>query len=252
MAAVSTAAEAAVSWTNNFARIFFGTIIGILALNAVINKLKARDENLDFSFTAAPRWRARRTRPGSCWSSSRRTIRRSRRTFWRARRRPHSCCSSNAGRRAITTPMKPLLMPDLYAEHVAQIQGMIRDHEINMIEDLQRRRGGPRERALPERWNGREFTALISASARDTTSTTGRGNSCAATRSPRRSRSSGRSTSWTASGCCARSSRRRSPTRSRTENFFEPFTDHGVKQVYAETAGREGPAGPSRWKPVRN
>ena len=53
-----------------------------------------------------------------------------------ARRAPRSCCSRNAGRRAITTPMKPLLMPDLYAEHLAQIQGMIRNHEINCIEGL--------------------------------------------------------------------------------------------------------------------
>lgn len=64
-------------------------------------------------------------------------------------------------------PMKPLLMPDLYAQHCAQLEGMVRNHEINMISKLKVEHVDVvhlRYTANPEQ---REFTALITAVARD-------------------------------------------------------------------------------------
>ena len=64
-------------------------------------------------------------------------------------------------------PMKPLLMPDLYAEHLGQIQGMIHNHEINMIEGLKVGAVDLVNVRYPNDANACEFTALISATAMD-------------------------------------------------------------------------------------
>ena len=45
-------------------------------------------------------------------------------------------------------PMEPLMMPSLFALHTAQIQGMIRNHEINRIEELEGRNSRSGQRAL--------------------------------------------------------------------------------------------------------
>ena len=64
-------------------------------------------------------------------------------------------------------PMEPLMMPSLFAQHSAQIQGMIRNHEINRIEDLKVETVDLVNVRYTEKPNQREFTALVSASARD-------------------------------------------------------------------------------------
>src|SRR5438445_347777 len=64
-------------------------------------------------------------------------------------------------------PMKPLLMPDLYAEHCSQLAGMKRNHEINQIADLTVERVDIVNVRYPHKADQREFTALISARARD-------------------------------------------------------------------------------------
>jgi predicted lipid-binding transport protein (Tim44 family) len=66
------------------------------------------------------------------------------------------------------TPMKPLLMPALFAQHQGQIRGMVRDHEINRLEDLKVERVDLVNVRYTEKKDQREFTALITASARDT------------------------------------------------------------------------------------
>jgi predicted lipid-binding transport protein (Tim44 family) len=64
--------------------------------------------------------------------------------------------------------MKPLLMPALFAQHQGQIRGMVRDHEINRLEDLKVERVDLVNVRYTEKKDQREFTALITASARDT------------------------------------------------------------------------------------
>ena len=65
------------------------------------------------------------------------------------------------------TPMKPLLMPDLYAQHVTQLSAMAAQHEINMIAALRIERVDLVNVRYTEKADTREFTALITASARD-------------------------------------------------------------------------------------
>ena len=109
-------------------------------------------------------------------------------------------------------PMQPLLMPDLYAQHCAQLNGLRRNHEINMIDDLKVERVDIVNVRYTHKENQREFTALITASARDYYVDDRRWSSCAATRRLRGFRSFGRFSGRTANGCCGRSSRPASPT----------------------------------------
>ena len=64
-------------------------------------------------------------------------------------------------------PMKPLLMPDLYARHCAQLQGLIRNHEINLLEGLAVESVDIVHVRYPMDPTQREFTALITAKAQD-------------------------------------------------------------------------------------
>ncbi|MFJ1267663.1 TIM44-like domain-containing protein [Legionella lytica] len=64
-------------------------------------------------------------------------------------------------------PMKKLLMSDLFQQHTTQIDGMIRNHEINRLDRLQILNIDLVNVRYTEKPNQREFTALITASARD-------------------------------------------------------------------------------------
>jgi len=65
------------------------------------------------------------------------------------------------------SPMQPLLMPNLYAQHLEQIDSMIRNHEINKLESLQIRRIDIVHLRHYVKKEQQEFTALIEASVRD-------------------------------------------------------------------------------------
>jgi predicted lipid-binding transport protein (Tim44 family) len=65
------------------------------------------------------------------------------------------------------SPMQPLLMPDLFTQHTVQLQGLARNHEINRIENLQVEHIDLVNVRYTEKPDQREFTALITASARD-------------------------------------------------------------------------------------
>jgi predicted lipid-binding transport protein (Tim44 family) len=64
-------------------------------------------------------------------------------------------------------PLGPLLLPDLFTQHTAQLQGFARNHEINRIDDLQVERIDLVNVRYTEKADQREFTALFTASARD-------------------------------------------------------------------------------------
>ena len=66
------------------------------------------------------------------------------------------------------TPVKALLMPALFAQQQGQVLGMVRNHEINRLEDLKVKRVDLVHVRYTEKKDQREFTALITASARDT------------------------------------------------------------------------------------
>ena len=64
-------------------------------------------------------------------------------------------------------PMRPLLMPDLFQNHSLQIAEMVRNHEINVIDDLRVDRIDLVNVRYTFKEEQREFTALITATACD-------------------------------------------------------------------------------------
>jgi predicted lipid-binding transport protein (Tim44 family) len=142
-------------------------------------------------------------------------------------------------------PMKPLLMPDLFAEHCSQISGMIADHEINMISNLNVEHVDIVNVRYPQKEADREFTALITATARDHYVDDRTGEFLRGDQAPARFQEF-----WTfhrqgGAWLLREIDQSRESDALKEENFFEQFTDVGLNQVYDETAGKEGPAGPS-------
>jgi len=141
-------------------------------------------------------------------------------------------------------PMKSLLMPSLCADHVGQLAGMIRNHEINVIDGLEIRQIDIVNVRYTHKPSDREFTALITASSRDyyiddRTQEFLRGDTAPATFQE----------FWTfqlmdGKWLLREIEQTRESDALKDENFFEPFTDQGVEQVYGEAAGKEGPTGP--------
>ena len=148
-------------------------------------------------------------------------------------------------------PMRALLMPDLFHDHSIQIAEMVRDHEINVIGDLRVDRIDLVNVRYTLKEEQREFTALITATACDYYMDDRTRKRLRGDRLPRSSRSSGRFTFTIRPGFCARSNRRGSRMRLKTENFFEQFTDTGLEQIYGKKAAQEGQAGPWLEKAVQ-
>jgi len=141
-------------------------------------------------------------------------------------------------------PMKPLMMPDLYVDHCTQLEGMKHHHEINMIENVKVDRIDLVNIRYTLKENQREFTALITASARDyyvddRTQRKTRGDD-----SPAQFQEF-----WTFQ-YSGKEWRLREIEQSREssvlkdDNFFEQFTDKGVDQIYGSLASVQGAAGP--------
>lgn len=65
------------------------------------------------------------------------------------------------------TPAKAILMPALFAQQQGQVLGLVRNHEINRLEGLKVERIDLVHVRYTEKKDQREFTALITASARD-------------------------------------------------------------------------------------
>jgi predicted lipid-binding transport protein (Tim44 family) len=141
-------------------------------------------------------------------------------------------------------PMRALLMDDLFRLHSAQLQGLIRNHEINRIDSLQVEQIDLVNVRYTEKPDQREFTALVTASARDyylddRTSRFLRGDS-----SPARFQEF-----WTFQRSGDRWLLREIEQAGesdilRDENFAEMLTDETVRGIYQETAEQEGKAGP--------
>jgi predicted lipid-binding transport protein (Tim44 family) len=220
--------------------IFFGAVVLILVIGAARKK---RDENLDFVFdrsAIAPK--AMKTlkllefiakvdpafTPAELEKVAESTFVQLQKC-WQARR---------------YEPMKPLLMPDLYADHCAQLAGMIRNHEINVISGLEVKRIDIVNVRYTHNLDGREFAALITARAKDyyiddRSREFLRGDDSLATFQE----------FWTfqlvdGSWRLREIEQSRESDALKDENFFEQFTDEGLNQVYAEAASSGGPVGP--------
>jgi len=141
-------------------------------------------------------------------------------------------------------PMKALMMDNLFVQHTTQLQGLIRNNEINKIDGLQVKHVDLVNVRYTEKPDQREFTALITASARDyyiddRTDKFLRGDS----------RSSQFQEFWTFQRVGNQWMLREIEQSGESDilkddNFVEMLTDQTIKGIYDETADKEGSAGP--------
>jgi predicted lipid-binding transport protein (Tim44 family)/sortase (surface protein transpeptidase) len=140
--------------------------------------------------------------------------------------------------------MKPLMMPDIYKNHCLQLQEMVRNHEINVISDLHIDCIDMVNVRYTLKENQREFTSLITATARDyyiddRSREYLRGDSTAEQFQE----------FWTfqyfnKAWLLREIEQTRESDVLKDDNFFEQFTDTGVKQLYGQYASQEGRPGP--------
>jgi predicted lipid-binding transport protein (Tim44 family) len=148
------------------------------------------------------------------------------------------------------TPMKPLMMTDLYMEHCSQLEGMKRDHEIDKIDQLSVQRVDLVNVRYTEKSDNREFTALISAKAMDYYVDDRDGHRLRGDESPQPFQEF-----WTfqrqgQAWLLREVEQTRESSALKHENFVEMFTDNQLQNIYADKAGQEGAAGPWVEKPV--
>ncbi|MEI6609163.1 MAG: TIM44-like domain-containing protein, partial [Deltaproteobacteria bacterium] len=141
-------------------------------------------------------------------------------------------------------PMKTLMMDNLFVQHTAQLQGLIRNNEINKIDELQIKNVDLVNVRYTEKPDQREFTALITASARDyyiddCTDKFLRGDS----------RSSQFQEFWIFQRLGNQWLLREIEQSGESDilkddNFVEMLTDQTIKGIYEDAAAKEGSAGP--------
>jgi len=141
-------------------------------------------------------------------------------------------------------PMGPLLLPDLFTQHTAQLQGLARNHEINRIDDLKVERIDLVNVRYTEKANQREFTALITASARDYYQDDRSEKFLRGDQTPARFQEF-----WTFQMMSGRWLLREIEQAGESdilkdENFAEMLTDETLKGIYGAAAVPQGKAGP--------
>ena len=141
-------------------------------------------------------------------------------------------------------PMQSLLMPDLYAEHCAQLNGLMGNHEINRIDGLRVEHVDIVNVRYPDKEDDREFTALITAVARDYYIDDRTQEFLRGDEEPARFQEFWTFHRQAGAWRLREIDQTRESDALKEENFFEQFTDTGVKQVYGDQAGQAGPAGP--------
>ena len=141
-------------------------------------------------------------------------------------------------------PMESLLVRALFEQHKSQLGGLARNHEINRIESLKVEQVDIVNIRYTERPDQREFTALITASARDY---------YVDDRTNKFLRGDGESATfqefWTfqrsSDGWLLREIEQAGESDVlKDENFVEMLTDQTLQGIYSEMAGKEGKAGP--------
>jgi predicted lipid-binding transport protein (Tim44 family) len=141
-------------------------------------------------------------------------------------------------------PMEPFMMASLFAQHMAQIRGMIRNREINRIQDLKVEKVDLVNVRYPDKPIQREFTALISASARDYYVEEASGKFIRGDKASARFQEF-----WTFQlldhlWLLRDVEQAGESDYLKDENFVEMLTDQNLQGIYGEAAGKEGEAGP--------
>ncbi len=141
-------------------------------------------------------------------------------------------------------PMKPLMMESLFNQHLAQLRGLARNHEINRIEGLVVERVDLVNLRYTEKRDQREFTALVTASARDYYVDDRTGEFLRGDKGPARFQEF-----WTFqrqgdTWLLREIEQAGESDVLKDENYVEMLTDETIQGIYSEAAGDEGPAGP--------
>jgi predicted lipid-binding transport protein (Tim44 family) len=140
-------------------------------------------------------------------------------------------------------PAKALLMPALFAQQQGQVLGLVRNHEINRLEDLKVEKVDLVHVRYTEKKDQREFTALITASAKDTYVDDRTGKFLRGDAKPARFQEF-----WTFQFIDSQWLLRDIEQAGESdilkdENFAEMLTEETIQGIYQETA-KEGIAGP--------
>jgi hypothetical protein len=141
-------------------------------------------------------------------------------------------------------PMDPLLLRALFLQHTVQLQALARNHEINRIDDLQVERVDIVNIRYTEKSDQREFSALITASARDYYLDDRNQKFLRGDQSPARFQEF-----WTfqraGDGWLLREIEQAGESDLlKEENIVEMLTDQTLQGIYGGEAGKEGKAGP--------
>ncbi len=143
-------------------------------------------------------------------------------------------------------PIKHEMSPVIYKDHTRQLEGLKRNREINVIEDLEINAVDLVNVRYTHEPENREFTVLITATGKnyyvdERTKRINRGD-----RTPGKPQQF-----WTFEYMeedkrfVLREIEQSSASDILAdENFFEPFTEKGVEQIYGDEADQEGEAGP--------
>ena len=141
-------------------------------------------------------------------------------------------------------PMEPLLMPPLYAQHKSQLEGLKRSHEINRIENIKVERVDLVNVRYPEKADQREFTALVTASARDYYVDDRNGKFLRGDSSPAQFQEFWTFHRWGDQWRLREIEQAGESDLLKEENFVEMLTDLNLQGIYGETAEKAGEAGP--------
>jgi predicted lipid-binding transport protein (Tim44 family) len=142
------------------------------------------------------------------------------------------------------SPMAPLLMKGLFYQHTAQLQGLARNHEINRIEDLKIKNIDLVHVRYTEKPYQREFSALITASARDYYVDDRNGKFLRGDHSPATFQEF-----WTfqfsdGTWRLREIEQTGESDMLKDDNFAQMLTDETINGIYAEAAGKNGATGP--------
>jgi predicted lipid-binding transport protein (Tim44 family)/intein/homing endonuclease len=148
-------------------------------------------------------------------------------------------------------PMQSLLMPDLYEQHCLQIESLIRNHEINKLDQLNIDRIDLVNARYTEKKEQREFTALITASVRDYYVDASTGAFIRGDEAPAQFQEFW-TFQWQSSGWLLREiEQARDSSILSDENFVEQFTDLQIEKIYGGKVDALGSVGPWVEKPVQ-
>jgi len=145
-------------------------------------------------------------------------------------------------------PMERLLVPFLYKEHCRQLAGMRANHEINVLEGLTVKAVDLVHVSWTDDPDRREFTALVTARARDWYKDDRSAKFLRGDKEPATFQEFWTFQQRNGVWLLFEIEQTKESDRLRKEDFVESFTDLQMEQIMGEPPGKTGPAGPWRGK----